>query len=187
MDTRQDKNTFIKVLRHEISNRDKVRQFFNTTFQELLKRFDGKVYNKRFDSALNDALKAISPLMSATCELQSRNSYSNFPNNNIVQVVLSIRNSEYNYKDTESLYTNIVLVADDNYNLRISADYSRQEKYTKAWAENYDKETEERRGIISNYAKYLKAAAQMEKAVKAYNELPHRFRAHIDTHYLRIY
>lgn len=187
MRTRQEKQAFINALNTEISNRETIRQFFNTTFQDLLKRFDGKVYNKRFDTALNDALKAVSPLMWAKCELQSRNSYSNNKDNNFVQVVINFRNSSHNYNDNESLYTNIVLVTDANYNLRISAEDSGKERYTLAWLESFDKGTEEKRNAIKMYDKYFKVAEEMEKAVKAYNELPCRFREHIDTNYLRIY
>jgi len=175
MRTTKEKSEFIKTLKQEIKNREALRRFFDTDFQNLLQRFDGKVYNKRFDTALNEALKAVSPLMWAKCELRGRNSYSNFPQNNLLEVVL--------YFQKESFYTNVVL----RYNLRISSEDSKSEKYTIVWAENFDKETEEEKGIITAYAKYLKMAEQMEKAVKAYNDLPHKFREHIDTKFLRIY
>ena len=187
MRTTKEKSEFIKTLKQEIKNREALRRFFDADFQNLLQRFDGKVYNKRFDTALNEALKAVSPLMWAKCELRSRNSYSNFPQNNLLEVVLYFRKDEYNHNQKESFYTNVVLRTDDNYNLRISAEDSKSEKYTIVCAENFDKETEEEKGIITAYAKYLKMAEQMEKAVKAYNDLPHKFREHIDTQYLRIY
>ena len=187
MKTRQNKGDFFSTLKSEISHRETLRTFFDTTYQELLKKYDGKVYNKRFDTALNDALKAVSPLMWAKCELQSRNSYSNYKDNNLVQVVINFRNSSHNYNDNESLYTNIVLVTDANYNLRISAEDSGKERYTLAWLGNFDRETETRKAILKDYDKYLRMAEKMVEAVKTYNELPHRFRENIDTQYLRIY
>jgi len=187
MRTKQDKSEFLKALKNEIKNREALRKFFDTTFQELLISFDGKVYNKRFDNALNEALKAVSPLMRAKCELKSRNIYSNFSQNNTVNVALNYRNSESNYLDNEIFYTNIVLTTDQNYNLRISANDSKSENYTIAWAKNFDKETETRKGIIKQYDKFLKVANHVEKAMKEYNDLPHRFREHMDTNYLRLY
>ena len=187
MKQREEKQVFIKTLQKEIRNRETLRQFFNTTFQDILKRFDGKVYNKRFDTALNEALKAVSPLMYAKCDVKSRNIYSNFPDNNVLEVVLSVRNSEHNYNNVESFITNVVLSSDSNYNLRIDAEKSQAEKYTVVWAENFYKETETRNEIIKNYNKLMKVSEQMEKAVKAYNDLPHRFRQNIDLCYLRIY
>lgn len=187
MKQREEKQVFIKTLQKELKNREALRQFFNTTFKDILRRFDGKVYNKRFDTALNEALKAVSPMMYAKCDIKNRNRYSNFPDNNLLEVVLYVRNSEHNYNDTEAFYTNVVLSSDLNYNLRIDADKSQMEKYTAVWAENFDKETETRKEIIKNYNKLMKISEQMEKAVKAYNDLPHRFRQNIDLCYLRIY
>lgn len=187
MRTRQEKGDFISTLKHEIKNRETLRQFFNTTFQDVLNTFNGKVYNKRFDTALQDAMQKKSSLMWAKCELKSRNSYSNFPDCNTVQIEIIIRNTPTNYTNTESFYTNIVLKSDDNYNLRIDAESSREEKYTIAWAENFDKETETEREILKKYDKFLKIAEAMEKAVKEYNDIPQRFRQNMETGYMHIY
>lgn len=186
MRTRQEKSDFISTLKHEIKNRETLRQFLNTTFQDVLNKFDGKVYNKRFETALQEAMRKVSPLMWAKCSIQSRSSYSNFPNCNTVEIVLQIRNSPTNYTDTESLYTHIVLNSDDNHNLRIDAESSRKEKFTITWAENFDKETEQEKEILKKYDKFLKVAEAMEKVVKEYNDLPQRFRQNMCTVYIHI-
>lgn len=185
METKKNKTEFIATLKNEISNRETLREFYNTVFQELLKKFDGKVYNKRFETALNDALKAVSPSMWCRCEQQGRDSYSNFPDCPRVQIILSYRNT--NYTDNESFYTNIVLNYDPNYNARINAEDSAREKYTIAWAANFDKTTEEEKTILKNYDKYLKVADKMAEAVANYNKLPARFRENIYKNYITIY
>ena len=187
MKTRQNKCDFFSTLKSEISHRETLRTFFDTTYQELLKKFDGKVYNKRFETALNDALKSVSPLMWCRCEQKGHDSYSNFPNCPRVEVQISYRNTPGNYTDNENLFSVIVLNYDANYNQRINAADSMREKYTLGHCVNFDKETETRKAILKDYDKYLRMAEKMVEAVKTYNELPHRFRENIDTQYLRIY
>lgn len=186
MRTRQEKGDFFATLKHEIKNRETLRQFFNTTFQNVLNTFNGKVYNKRFETALQDAMQKVSPLMWAKCSIQSRSSYSNFPDSNTVQIEMRFRNSQTNYTDTENFYTNIVLKSDDKYNLRIDAESSRKERFTIAWAENFDKETEQEKEILKKYDKFLKVAEAMEKVVEEYNDLPQRFRQNMCTKYIHI-
>lgn len=187
MRAKQEKRDFFATLKNEISHREALRQFFNTTFQELLKKFDGKVYNKRFETALNDALKAVAPSMWCLCQWKSQDSYSNFPDRPRVQVILAYRNTPGNYTNNEEFYTNIVLCYDENFNARINAADSAAEKYTLAWADSFDKETATEKEILKSYDKYLKVAAKMAEAVESYNKLPFRFRENIDTQYLRIY
>ena len=187
MRAKQEKREFFNTLKNEISHREALRQFFNTTFQELLKKFDGKVYNKRFETALNESLKAVSPLMWCRCEQKGHNIYSNFPKCPRVEVQINFRNEPRNYTNNEYFYTVVVLNYDENFNARINAADSAKEKYTLAWADSFDKETATEKEILKSYDKYLKVAAKMAEAVESYNKLPMRFRENIDTQYLRIY
>lgn len=187
MKAKQNKSEFFATLKNEISHREALRKFFNTTFQELLKKYDGKVYNKRFETALNDALKAVSPLMWCKCEIKGTDNYSNFPKCPRVEVQINFRNEDRNYTNNEYFYTIVLLNYDDNFNARINAEDSAREKYAIAWADSFDKETATRKSILKDYDKLFKAAEKMAEAVESYNKLPARFRENIDLQYLRIY
>ncbi len=175
MRTREEKQQFMNSLQNEIKNRETLRQSVNKIYLPLLEKFNGKVYNKRFENVLNEALKEVSPLMFANCAMQSPNSYSNFPNNWAVQVTINIYNRRGDYTDKETFYTNIVLNAG-----RIDTKSSRIEKFSIVWAENFDKETDEGKAILKNYDYYLTAAEEVAKAIENYKNLPFRFRKNID-------
>ena len=97
MNERKNKGVFIDTIKKEIENRNFLREFLNTTYKDVLKAFDGKVYNKRFGKALFAELQKVNPLASCDCEIQSPSTYSNFPNNNTVRVEIKMRNEKYNY------------------------------------------------------------------------------------------
>lgn len=180
MRQREEKTAFIKRLTNEIRNRETLREVYNTVFLPMVAKFNGKVYNKRFDNALNEELKKVSPLMFAKCEQKSPSSYSNFKESWTVQVVLSCYNEKGNYSDKESLYTNVVLDCSDGYTLRINAEKSKEETYTIAWGDNFDKETAEEKEILTNYNKYLKVAQKVFDAIEVFKDLPYRFRQNIE-------
>lgn len=175
MRTRQEKQQFINRLQNEIKNRETIRQSVSKIYLPLLEKFDGKVYNKRFENVLNEALKEVSPLMFVKCSIKSPNYYSNFQSCNTVQIEINIYNYRGNYTDSETFYTNIVLNAG-----RIDAKSSRIEKFSIVWAENFDKETDERKAILKNYDYYLTAAEEVAKAIENYKNLPFRFRKNIE-------
>ena len=189
MRTNETKQEIIARLKKEIENRKSLRAFYENEWPMLLKKWDGKVFNKRFKDAVEEELRKISPLMYAKFTEQGvgHNSYSNINDKPIVQMIVCFRNSLSNYNDREELYTNIVCRYDDNFNSRISAEDTPTEHFTIVWFENFNEETENEEGIIENYDKYMEVAEQMEQAVKAYNDLPYRFRANMDTTYTRIY
>lgn len=179
-----NKDEFIKLISVDIKHREQLREFFNTTFVEVIKRFDGKVYNARVAKAINEALKAINPLFWADCDIKSPESYSNYPNNNYVEVILKARRENHNYQDYQALYTKIMLATDDNYNLRVSADMSKTEKYVIAWAENFDVTTNEMKTTIKKYDKFCKVAQKAADAISDFSELPQTFRNNIAFPYL---
>lgn len=175
MRTREEKQQFINRLQNEIKNRETLRQSVSEIYLPLLEKFDGKVYNKRFENVLNEALKEVSPLMFANCTMQAPKLYSNFQKNWVVQVTINIYNNRGDYTDKETFYTNIVLNAG-----RIDAKSSKIEKFSIVWAENFDKETDERKAILKNYDYYLTAAEEVAKAIENYKNLPFRFRKNIE-------
>ena len=176
----KEKGLFIETLKKEINHRDMIGSFYDTSFWGIVEKFDGKVYNKRFDNALNEALQALSPLMSAKCTLKGRDSYSNYPDNNKVEVILTGRFYTFNYSDKESMVINIVLDCDDNFNMRINLEKSKNEKYTVAWSDSFRQNTEEIRTILKGYDKYLKVAQKVADSINEYKDLPYRFRNNIE-------
>jgi len=176
MRQKQEKNVFLNTLKVQIKHREMLQAFYNTSVWAIVAKFDGKVYNKRFDNALNEALQAIDPLMSATCTFKGRDSYSNFPNNNKVEIHLSCRLDTFNYSDKESLWFNLVLDSDG----RICCENSKNEKYTIAWVENFVKDTEEQKTIIKGYDEYLKVAQKVADSISEFKDLPSRFRRNIE-------
>jgi hypothetical protein len=178
------KEEFINRILVDIKHREQLREFFNTTFVEVIKRFDGKVYNARVTKAINEALKAVNPLFWAECDIKSRDSYSNYPNNNYVEVVLKARREDHNYQDYQALYTKIMLVADNNYKLRVAADMSKSEKYVIGWAEKFDETTNEMKTTIEKYDEFCKVAQKVADSISEFSELPQTFRNNIEFSYL---
>lgn len=178
METNEIKTAFFSQLYTELKNRELLRQeVYKTVFYNALDKFDGKVYNKRFDNYLNDELKKVSPLLSVSCDNKGANDYFN-PSYYIVQIVFNCRNSSTNYTDSEKLYINMVLK-----NNRIQADDTKREEYTLKWLESFDEETRKKRSILEKYDDYFRIYEQMEKAVQLYNGLPTRFRRHLNRKY----
>ena len=182
MRQKTEKTAFITYQKTAIKNRELLRQIYNTTFQDVLKKYDGKVYNKRFETALNDELKKLYPgarLFTVSEDRRHGDSYSNFKDEWRVTFKLCIYNDRINYVDKEELCTVLIFDLDENCNLRINAEKSKSEKYTVCWGENFDKGTEELRQVIKNYDKYLKVAQKVADAINEFKELPHVFRQNI--------
>ena len=187
MNTHKDKKSFLATLKMQIEHREELRKFYENQWGELLKKWDGKVYNKRFRDDVDEELKKVSPRMSAEFkEPNCRDSYSNMNGKPMIEVKLRYQNEQYNYTDHEQLWTRVVCHYDDNWNIRISAEDTPKETYVKNWFENFAKDTEEHKSVLDNYDKYMKVAEKMEQAVKMYNELPYRFRLNIDTRWIHI-
>ena len=178
------KEEFINRISVDIKHREQLREFFNTTFVEVIKRFDGKVYNARVTKAINEALKAVSPLFWAECDINSRDSYSNYPNNDYVMVELKARRDDHNYQDYQTLYTKIMLTTDDNYKFRVAADMSKDEKYVIGWAEKFDETTNEMKTTIEKYDEFCKVAQKVADSISDFSELPQTFRNNIEFSYL---
>ena len=75
---------------------------------------------------------------------------------------------------------NIVLDTDSNYNLRINAEKSKNEKFTIAWYEGFCNTTEENKSILKGYDKFLKVAEKIQNEISKYKDLPFRFRQNIE-------
>jgi hypothetical protein len=77
-----------------------------------------------------------------------------------------------------------MLVADNNYNLRVAADMSKSEKYVIAWAEKFDETTNEMKTTIEKYDEFCKVAQKVADSISEFSELPQTFRNNIEFSYL---
>lgn len=177
MRQKQEKSVYLNTLKTEIMHRELLISFYNTSFWAIVEKYSGKVYNKRFLNTLNEELQKKNILLSAIVENQGRNMYSNYKENIIVTIVLCCRFDRFNYSDKERLYVNIVL---DHGEMRINYEKSKGETYTISWYDNFVKDTEESKGIIKRYDKYLKTAEKIQSEILKYKDLPYRFRKNID-------
>lgn len=167
MTEKMNKSEFIERCALRIENRNKLSNFRKTTFVDVLNKFEGKVYNKRFRDALTNAFGSDMFYISESGE----------------SLVLNLQNSKTNYRDYESLYFN--LVTENN---RISAEKTLSEKYTTVWLENFDKETESIRESAESYDLYLAKAEQLEKMLEDFSKIPYAVRQNFTdfkTWYLR--
>lgn len=177
MRERMAKSDFINKLRTQIEHNKLLVNVFNTTFQDVLNSFDGKVYNKRFINALNDKIQAVNPLLFVRVENEPRQEYySNYPDLYCLEITINCYLEKWNYTNKESLRLNVVL----NKEYRIEAEKSLNEKYTLIWRENFDTYAEEKQQVIKNYAKYIKVAQKVADAIKEFSELPFDFRNNIE-------
>lgn len=149
------KQEFTNKCNKRIENRVKLSEFRKTTFVDVLNKFDGKVYNKRFRDALCTAFASDMVFVS-----ESGNS-----------LVLNLRNDKYNYNDYESIYFNLVLD-----NGRISAKKTIEENYTCIWLKNFEKETESIKDSINNYDKYLSMAKEIDDIIEKFSDIPYSAR-----------
>lgn len=173
----KEKSEFLNELKTEIKNAELLTVVFNTTFQDVLNAFDGKVYNKRFINALNDKLKEVSPLLYAAEDGEPRkDSYSNYKDDKILHIKLLCRFDAWNYTRNQIIYTNLVLSSSS---YRIDAQKSRTEKYTISWFENFRSSIDEKKGVIKCYDKYIKMAAKLSGIIDDFGKLPIDFRKNI--------
>lgn len=179
MRQRQEKDAFISTLKKEIKVREQLAKFYKETFYLVVLNFNGKVYNKRFETALNDALQAVNPLFSATCTQKGGDSCSNYKDRSYIEVQLKARIDRYNYEEKEILYTKVMLKTDDGYSQRIDASIT-DEKYMIGWYENFVQYTQEIKDTVKYYNKYLKTAQKVADAIAVYKDLPFRFRRNIE-------
>ena len=166
-----------KVNRHIMESlvsklKDSIMEFVdNVYFPMMATKFDGKVYNARFINALNEEAKKISDRMHV------KRGYSND------EIEIEMRLSQWNYNDYES----ILLKCKTNAEGRIDYDATINDHYTKAWIESFKTYIEEYQKSIDNYDEYMKVFAELGDALMKYNKLPHSFRGHLDTTWMRIY
>ena len=165
------KSEFIKDMEKRIAIRKMMFEFVeNVYFPMMCLKFDGKVYNKRFINALNDEAKKMNSLMYV-----KEREYDH--------IEIQCRVNQYNYNDYESIYLKCNLDNDG----RINYDNTINDKVGQAWIENAKKTIDDYQSSIDNYDEYMKVFVELADALEKYNKLPHTFRGHLDTSWMRIY
>lgn len=163
----KEKSAFIAQVQREIEVRENLIKWYEGKFLPTLKKFDGKVYNKRFITALNDQkedLMFIRPL-----------EYDH--------IIIEGYHEKMNYADRESLYVMVKLNEG-----RIDYEASTNDDMGKKGIENFNKNTHELRDAIEKYDEYLKIAKDLASKIKEYSNLSYRFRENVhfySTFYLK--
>ena len=170
--TNKTREEFVKEMNQRIEIRKTIMDFVdNVYFPMMATKFDGKVYNARFLNALNEEAKKISERMYV------KKGYSND------EIEIQMRLSDWNYNDYES----ILLKCNTNAEGRIDYDATINDHYMKAWIESFKSYIEEYQKSIDNYDEYMKVFVELNESLEKYNKLPHTFRGHLDTSWMRIY
>jgi len=170
MRLRSTKEEFIADMSNTIAFRNTLNEFYvNVYLPMLCTKFDGKVYNKRLFTALNAEAKKIHEWLWVGEEYG--------------EIVFKLRRNQYNYNDCESFMCRCVRTTDG----RISYKLTINDTLNKAWAENFNKHTEEIKEAIAKYDEYMKIATETEEAIKRYNKMPNVFRNNIDTVNMIVY
>lgn len=170
--TNKTKEEFIKEMEQRINIRKTIMEFVdNVYFPMMATKFDGKVYNARFLNALNEEAKKISDRMYV------KKGYGND------EIEIQLRLKQFNYTDYES----ILLKCKTNAEGRIDYNATINDQYTKAWIDSFKSYIKEYQNSIDNYDEYMKVFVELNESLEKYNKLPHSFRGHLDTSWMRIY
>lgn len=172
---------FEERIRRQNKSQEELLQAYDKVFLPLLKKWDGKVYNKRFRTAIEQELEAQGYGKLSKIYVSEENQY-----HNEVTLVLQQYPIPGRWNESEQLYIQLIVKYDDG-NYRISeADTIRNER-GQAWLNNARENIAERKKAVKNWKKYMKQAEQLQTAIKAYNELPHCFRETIIKYHFTVY
>ena len=170
-----EKPVFINRVKNEIECRELLAQFFNTSYKDILSKFNGKVFNKRVINAIETELKKLhSRGFIAAGDFSAGDPYSNYKNS-YYNITIGVYSDRYNYVDKETITTKILLTDAG----RVDYEKTVGEKYVNIWLENFCEYTDEARDAIANYDKYFEVAKAVESAINNYKNLPFRFRQNI--------
>ena len=155
----KEKSAFVAQVQREIEVSENLIKWYEEKFLPTLKKFDGKIYNKRFITALNDQkedLMFIHPL-----------EYDH--------IIIEGYHQKMNYVNKESLYAMVKL----NDEGRIDYEASTNDDMGKSWIESFHKNTHDLRDSIEKYDEYLEVAKDLANKIKEYTKLNYRFRRNI--------
>ena len=166
MRTNKTKEEFINDLQTRIETRKDILSIYENIFLPLLKKFDGKVFNKRFETQFAELLKEINI---ENVLFRERNlSFSN------CYYILDKLNYKFNYSVVESLYFKFVL---SDGRIDFEATINNEENIRdlnqfKNGITSYER-------CINNYDKYMEIAKETEEKIKEFNDMHYLFRQNI--------
>lgn len=162
MRTKLNKEAFVAKLENRIECREKLMEYYSRVFLPTIQKYHGKVYNKRFITALRDCADELTYVS----ELEGNH------------IIIERRRERFCYTDHEYLYLMVKLVDGK----RIDADASVTDQTGRAWVQNFQRSTGGLRALISDYDGYMKIAEELQEAIYKYKELPSALRENIDLH-----
>lgn len=150
-----NKTSFIKNLLLRIEKRELLVKFYNEVYLPTLKRFDGKMYNKRFADALRDEIKA----------RQDECLSVRFGEINNVCIIHNYHRP-MSWGSYESLSIGCVVT-----NKRIDYSASISYPYNK-WANDFIDSIDIMRDIVNNYDVYLAKCKEVQDAISSLKNIP---------------
>lgn len=177
--TNETRDKFAKRIERENKAIRELLDIRQRVYIPLLKKWDGKVYNKRFRTAIEDAIKEAG-IYVETYVKESRQHHEE------VELHFYQYPEKGNYCHQELLMV-MLRVRYDNGNYRISEADTLADHYFTVWADNAEKDIRENEQAINYYEDYMEVASNMEKAINAFNELPFAFRSNISKYQFAIY
>lgn len=166
MRTNTTKEEFINDLQTRIETRKDVLNIYENLFLPLLKKFDGKVFNKKFRVQFAELLEE-----NNIKNVLLRDMNLSFAN---CRYTLDKQNYKFNYSDVESLYFQFVL---SDGRIDFEATISNEENIRnlnqfKNGITSYER-------CINNYDKYIEIAKETEEKIKEFNDMHYLFRQNI--------
>ena len=156
-------------------------QVYENVFKPLLKKWDGKVYNKRFRTAIEQEIEAQGYGKTYKIYLREENQY-----HDEVTLVLQQYRTPGNWSESEQLYIMLIVKYADGYYHISEADTLSSDR-GQAWLNNARENIEERNEAVKNWKKYMKLADKLQQAIEAYNEIPYSFRQNIAKYQFNIH
>lgn len=144
----------------------------------LLKTWNGKVYNKRFRTAVEIEIDKAGY---TNIYLREKGQQHEF-----IELCLQKYPCPGNWSKDETLYFRLVAkYVDGNY--RISESETLLDHVGCAWVKNGRDEIIERQQAVDNWEEYIKITEQLQKAIKTFNDLPYVFRKNIEQYGFSVY
>lgn len=168
MYTKRNKEELINKLQKKIITCNVLKQFVTDVVFPTLKKFDGKVLNKRFYDTINNEIDGI------------YKTYNIFVRKVVYRELdIIARLDEFAYNECVTYVIRMDLDDDK----RIDYDKIMNDKIGTAWRGDFDKNTANYKSTIDNYDKFMEVAERLESLIKEYNDLPYSFRDNIDKNY----
>lgn len=158
MRTKVSKEEFISNVSNKIERREELINFYKNTFLPTLQKFDGKVYNKRFITALQSGCN--------DCMI-----VRNMENQHIV---VEHRKDKFSYTEHEDLYIRVLMREN-----RLSYEDTIADNLGEKWLNGFINTTNELRSCIDNYDVYIGLSNEVQQIIDKYSETPFEFRHNV--------